>query len=238
MEQIKELVDKRLKSWCIQCGAWIGDIQTSSDHIPSKSLLRKPFPANLPTIKICKSCNNSFAPDEEYLFLFLNCVLSGSTDPNRHTDIKAKRALLHGEKLRARIESSKTEYQAIEGNIRCVWNPETERVNRVIIKNARGHVFYELAESMLNAPDHVSITPLQTMTVAKRAEFNNVQPYGAYPEVGSRMMTRIVEGQDLSDGWIVVQNGVYRYSVEQHGGILVRSVMFEYLATEVFWSDL
>jgi hypothetical protein len=46
------------------------------------------------------------------------------------------------------------------------------------------------------------------------------------------MMTRVITGRDLDGPWVVVQEGVYRYSVTQiDGGILVRSVMSEYLAT-------
>jgi hypothetical protein len=48
-----------------------------------------------------------------------------------------------------------------------------------------------------------------------------------WPEVGSRMMSRMLTGQDMADGWIVVQEGVYRYAVGQNGGMLVRSVLFE-----------
>ena len=49
------------------------------------------------------------------------------------------------------------------------------------------------------------------------------------------MMTRVLTGHDLVDGWVVVQDGSSRYSVVQEGRILVRSVIAEYLATEVFW---
>ena len=51
------------------------------------------------------------------------------------------------------------------------------------------------------------------------------------------MMTRVMTGQDLCDGWVVVQDDVYRYGVAQCGVMLVRSVLFEYLATEVYWGD-
>ena len=50
-------------------------------------------------------------------------------------------------------------------------------------------------------------------------------------------MTRLITGQDLQNGWVVVQDGVYRYRVEQFGGFLVRSVLHEYLATEVYWEE-
>ena len=75
------------------------------------------------------------------------------------------------------------------------------------------------------------------MTAADRAEFKSIRTQGLLPEVGSRMLTRRMTGQDLSDGWVVVQDGIYRYGVAQHGVMLVRSVLFEYLATEVYWTE-
>lgn len=50
------------------------------------------------------------------------------------------------------------------------------------------------------------------------------------------MMTRLLTGEDMSGAWVVVQEGIYRYSVQPTGGGLrVRSVLSEYLATEVQW---
>lgn len=240
MDRIEEFVDERQKSWCIQCGASIGGVETSEDHVPSKGLLREPRPANLPVVDICTPCNNGFSADEEYLFLFLNCVLAGTTDPDGQDDPKVGRALRRHEKLRARIEHSRTEHQTVDGETRLVWMPETERVNRVIVKNARGHAFYEYGEPMLRKPDDVWAAPLESLTAAQRNAFENIQGDGmlaGWPEVGSRMMTRVMTGQDLRDGWVIVQDGVYRYGVAQSGGILVRSVLFEYLASEVRWDD-
>ena len=240
MDKIEEFVDERQKSWCIQCGAWIGDVDTSDDHVPSKGLLRKPYPENLPVVNICNTCNNSFSADEEYLLLFLHCVLAGATDPDHQTEAKISRALKRHEKLRARIERSKTEYQTIGGETRYVWKPETERINRIIIKNARGHAFYECGEPMLIEPAKVRAIPLESMTAAERGEFEHILTDGkiaGWPEVGSRMMTRVMTGQDLCDGWVVVQEGIYRYCVAQCDVIRVRSIIYEYLATEVYWSD-
>jgi hypothetical protein len=240
VDYIDEFVDERQKSWCIQCGAWIGDVETNKDHVPSKGLLRKPSPEKLPVVETCTACNNGFSADEEYLFLFLNCVLAGSTDPDRQTDARVARALQRHHKLRARIECSKTEYRTIRGDTRCLWKPDTDRIERVIIKNARGHAFYEYGEPMLTEPSHVWTAPLVMVTAAEREEFENIGTAGDFalwPEVGSRMNTRVLTGQDLRDGWVIVQDDVYRYSVEQRDVMLVRSVLLEYLATEVYWND-
>jgi hypothetical protein len=51
-------------------------------------------------------------------------------------------------------------------------------------------------------------------------------------------MTRLATGEDISGHWVVVQEGIYRYSVQPAGGGLqVRSVLSEYLAAEVQWDD-
>ena len=240
MDHIHEFVDERQKSCCIQCGARICEVGTNKDHVPSKVLLRKPYPENLPVVATCTTCNNGFSADEEYLSLFLHCVIVGTTDPERHTAKGVAGALRRREKLRYRIERSKTEYPTIGGDTRFVWQPETERVEHVVIKNARGHAFYECGEPTLSEPDHVSTRPLVSLTGADREEFDIAGATGqltAWPEVGSRMMTRLLTGHDMRDGWVILQHGVYRFRVEQGRGMLVRSVLFEYLATKVYWSD-
>lgn len=240
MDQIRESVDERQKAWCIQCGATLGEVATSCDHVPSKALLRRPYPENLPVVDTCVACNKGFSPDEEYLHLFLHCVLRGSTDPARHPDPKVARALQRHEKLRARIERSKTEYRTIGGETGCVWKPEEERVERIVVKNARGHVFYEYGEPMLGEPTHVMTLPLTAMSASERHDFEYagvVEELAGWPEVGSRMMTRVFTGQDMRDGWIIVQDDVYRFRVRQHCGIVVRSVLSEHLATEVYWRN-
>ena len=238
MDLIDEFVDERNKSSCIQCGAWIDEIDTSKDHVPSKVLLRRPHPENLPVVAICTACNNGFSADEEYLALFLRCVLVGSTNPKRHTDDRIARALRRHTKLRERIERSKVESPTVDGDTRIVWTPEAERVERIVVKNARGHALYEYGEPMLSEPEHVWARPLETMTAIERTDFYSGMHAGftaLWPEVGSRMMARVLTGQDMRDGWIVVQDGIYRYHAEQCGVMCVRSVLFEYLATEVYW---
>ena len=113
-------------------------------------------------------------------------------------------------------------------------------MERVVVKNARGHVFYEYGEPLLSEPEHVWTRPLAAMTASEHAEFEKdgvAQELAGSPEVGSRMMTRVLTGQDMWDGWVIVQEGVYRFRVQQRCGIVVRSVLCEFLATEVYWRD-
>lgn len=235
MDQIDEFVDDRHKGWCVHCTMWIGQVESNHDHVPSKSLLRKPYPENLPTVDVCKSCNQKFSVDEEYFAAFLGCVLSGTTDPGRQPDPRVQRILTRSPKLRERIEAARAESGTLfDHEPRVVWAPEEDRIKRVILKNARGHAYYEYGEPMLEQPAGLWFAPLELLEPEERSQFENVQR-DVWPEVGSRMLTRVVTGQDLSDGWVIAQEDVYRYAVIPEGRLMVRSVMHEYLATEVRW---
>ncbi|MGS4985694.1 hypothetical protein SAMN05444149_107143 [Pseudosulfitobacter pseudonitzschiae] len=238
MDRIEEFVDERQQAWCIHCSRWLAGLETNEDHVPTKSFLSKPRPHNLPSVTICRECNNGFSRDEQYAVTFLSCVLSGTTEPDRQQNASAARALAKSARFRAMIDRAKTEYQTLGGETRVVWQPDVERINRVIIKNARGHAYFEYGEPLMETPSHVWAAPLGTMSASDHADFesvNNCQELAALPEVGSRMMTRVFTGQDLDDGWVVVQDGAYRYAVHQTGVLRVRSVWWEYLATEVKW---
>src|ERR1017187_4910989 len=143
MDQVFEIVDERQKGHCIHCGVYLDATNMSRDHVPSKCLLRPPYPKQLPAVEVCKSCNQGFSRDEEYLVAFLGCVIAGSSDPSKQVIPSAARVLQRNEKLRAQIDRSKREYKTVSGESRCAWYPEAERVNRVLLKNARGHALFE-----------------------------------------------------------------------------------------------
>ena len=93
MERIEEFVDDRQKAWCIHCLASLRNVSTNEDHVPTKSLLNKPRPHNLPVVTICRTCNSGFSRDEQYTVALLRCVLAGSTDPHKQVYSSAGRAL-------------------------------------------------------------------------------------------------------------------------------------------------
>ncbi|CDX21532.1 conserved hypothetical protein [Mesorhizobium plurifarium] len=247
MERIEEFVDDRQKSWCIHCTRSLAELDTTEDHVPTKGFLIKPRPHNLPVVTICRDCNNGFSRDEQYAVTALSCVLAGSTDPEKQLNASAARALAESVALRAMIDRSKHEYQTTGGEMRIVWRPDMGRIKRVVLKNARGHAYFEYGEPMMSDPTHVWAQPFEDMTEAERMEFESLDEagdLGVWPEVGSRMMARIASGLDMEGagldmegGWVVVQEGTYRYSVSQLGGLRIRSVLWEYLATEVQWEN-
>lgn len=240
MEQVEDFVDSRQKAWCIHCTRSLVDVETNNDHVPTKSLLRKPRPQNLPVVTICRECNNGFSRDEQYLVTFLSCVRAGTTEPGKQKKASAARALAGSTPFRAHIEKSRNEYRTHCGDTRVVWTPDMPRIERVILKNARGHAYFEYGEPMLAPPAYVWALPLESLTDEERDEFEGLHDQAilaGWPEVGSRMLTRLLTGQDMVGEWIVVQDGIYRYSVRQEGGLRVRSILSEYLATEVRWDE-
>lgn len=234
MEEVEEFTDERQKGWCIHCGTTISTVTTNWDHVPTKGLLDRPLPPHVPQVEVCRQCNSGFSLDEEYFVTFLSCVLSGSTAPQAQANPKIQRALTRNPALVARLHAAKRTITTHSGGEKTIWQPEIERINRIALKNARGHAFFEFGEPMLGEPDRVWAMPLVSLTDRQRAEFENVESSG-WPEVGTRMMTRMASGADLDEGWVIVQDDVYRYAVLQEGTLLVRSVIRNYLATEVFW---
>lgn len=238
MEYIEEFGDERQKSWCIYCAQPLEGLETNKDHVPSQGLLAKPHPHNLPVIIVCKQCNTSFSLDEQYMVTFLSCVLAGSTDPMQQSNASAARALGNSNALREQIGQSRTEYSTLGGETKINWKPELSRIKRVVLKNARGHAFFECGEPIFDDPVSVSAIPLESMSLMERQNFEGLNDNASrafWPEVGSRMMMRIATGEDMAGNWVVVQEGVYRYLVQQEGGLRVLSVWSEYLATEVRW---
>ena len=245
MERIDDHSDTRNHLWCIHCGETLNDKNCNKDHVPSKMILGRPLPKNTPKVLICKKCNNKFSKDEEYFFVFLNCVISGSTDPDKQKNRKIARSLERSPKLRGRIEKSIVTQTTFFDEDRVSWRPEYGRLNDVIVKNARGHAYFEFGLPLFTKPTYVNCTPLELLQADARSSFESVPEGMLWPEIASRSFQREWSrfesdhetGECTVGDWVNVRKRTYRYVVSQVGGILVRSVIFDYLATEVFWSD-
>ena len=74
MDPRKLFVDERLTGKCIYCGR----NPETRDHVPSRVLLDKPFPDNLPVVDACRTCNEDFSQDEEYLACLIECAICGT----------------------------------------------------------------------------------------------------------------------------------------------------------------
>jgi hypothetical protein len=253
MREIEDFTDDRLKTWCIHCGATIANVRSNRDHVPSKSLLTKTLRMRgadydtgagdefdyLPQVLICQSCNSSFSPDENYLLCVLHAVMAGSLypDPVKHPEaaiiLRSNRHVVRA--LKRMPDGQLALFDDLQPFTLC---PDPEIIRRVVIKNARGHVYHEIGEPLLEAPDHVAFTPLAHLSREQRVAFEAVGTRGdlaAWPEVGSRMTTHLLNGEAMTGGWITVEPGRYRYAIDWSGPVVVKTVIWEYLATETQW---
>ena len=217
--------DVRLTSSCLYCG---GEI-TSREHVPSRVLLDDPLPPDLPVVGACQPCNESYSKDEEYVACLLECILSGSTEPTTCSRPNIAKKLANQPALRARLEKSKRE---VNGQVEFV--PEHSRIVNVIKKLAQGHVLYELSEVFRGEPTSVFIHPIDSLSPEQRSKFETIELPTIWPEIGCRMMFRLVEGNPL---WQVIQPQRYRYATIFGGPTIARMVLSEYLACEVVWED-
>lgn len=232
MIRLDSYSDSRFDGFCIYCG---GAAETQ-DHIPSKVLLDKPYPAELMTVDCCKACNNQASADEEYLAALIDCVLAGTTDVERLPRENIQRALTRNKKLKARLESARSEV-----NGQTSFQPEDVPVKRVLLKLARAHAKYEHSEPKWDDPVFFSIAALPSMTESdKRAFFSyrSDSPFSGWPEVGSRGLQRAFFAVQANTGypWVTVQDGVYEFAVaEDIWNPRVRILIRNYLAVEVGW---
>ncbi len=229
MKQVPDWGDSRNKGFCVYCGG----ADETRDHVPSKAFLDEPLPQNLPLVPCCSACNAAFALHEEYLSCLLECVVHGSVEVEELPRERVRRSLRHSRGLHERLRRARRE--EVES---IVWDFDAERVRTVLLKLARGHAAFELNEPQLAEPDVFWFKPLVLMTERERSEFfDEPSIVSGWPEIGSRAFNRLfVAGEEAwQEGWLVVQEGRYRYLVTQECGLRVRLVLREYLACEAVW---
>lgn len=228
MKQINKFGDSRLEGYCIYCG---GKPETR-DHVPSKIIMDKPFPENLPVVPACDKCNQNFSKDEEYFACLIECILRGTTEPEKLKRKKIKDILNRKPKLKARLEKARIIQEG-----QTYFKTEEKRVRNVILKLARGHATYENSELQLNEPTSVSIRPITLMNEDEQIEYF-FHDEGLLPEIGSRAFQRMFkEDEGLVNNWVIVQEDKYIYSIN-HGslGLTIKFLIWNYLACEVIWN--
>lgn len=239
MEQIADDTGATQYELCLHCTESLSATRTR-DHVPSRGLLMPPYPAQLPTVDICADCNERFSKDEQYFALLLECVLSGCADPSEQPDLRVAKRLRDNPHLASRISNQRV--LIVQGDKESLWwQTEPHRIETVVVKNARGHVMYEAGVPMHRTPELVSFHAMSVMTDTERTEFEQGGAGDSalgplLPELGTRALTRAMTSADLVDDWVEVQRGRYRYMVGcGDSATVVRTVIFEYLATEVVW---
>ena len=252
MQYVEDYSDQRQKAWCIHCGTAIADVDANRDHVPSKSLLSKRLrrlgaeydrgggeaDAYLPQVLICKECNSGFARDESYLLCVLHAVLAGSLYPDAATHPEAANVLRSNRDVVRSLKcGSGGEMHLFDCLDPFTLYPDADRVARVVLKNARGHAYHEIGEPLMEMPAWVRFAPLDSMGEIERGRFEEIGGgVDVWPEVGSRMTLRVVDGVGLAGGWMEVEKDRYRYAVDWSSDVVVRTVIWEYLATETCWA--
>lgn len=231
MDPRQLFADERFRGSCVFCGR----AAVTGDHVPPLILLDEPYPANLPIVPACLDCNNGFSLDEQYFACFLECVVSGTTEPAKLSRKVIQRTLTHSPALAARIQAAGKHSERLGPT----WVPEIERLQTVALKLARGHAAFELSEPRLEPPDYLMCLPLPTLTGEQASAFLRSSSEGLvpWPEVGSRAFHRAIKARPSADDdlWQVVQQGRYRYFVDQADGVVVHFLVSEYLACRVVW---
>lgn len=241
MEQLNDYADRRLLLGCIYCG----DEDSTREHVPSRVLLDKPYPENLPVVGACRPCNNGFSQDEEYFACLIESVIAGSTEPTKIRRPTIAALLQRSPALQARIEASKT----FDGE-KTIFQVEHDRVRRVLLKLARCHAAYELKQECRNEPTSIWWQPMELLPDQFLEEFNATHVIQTFGEVGSRGMQRLrvaevklagLNGEEsllqlILNDWVDVQEGRYRFHAIDDGGIIsIKMVIGEYLACNVTW---
>jgi hypothetical protein len=237
MDQLKSFADTRLMVGCFYCSA----ATESREHIPSRVLLDKPYPENLPVMPSCLKCNENFSLDEEYFACLVECARAGAVEAVKRP--KIRKILEDSPLLAERITRART----VSSNGEVFFTPESERVRNVIVKLARGHAAYELDAQEHSHPKHVAFAPIHILGSEDLQRFENSHRQGysqlaGWPEVGARAMQRMrvvtPDNLILGNDWMEVQVGQYRYLViDDEGDLIVRFVIGEYLACEVIWRE-
>ena len=229
MNRIENFGDERQAGFCPQCG----QAPETRDHVPPKFFLDDPYPEEFPPVLACEKCNNGASLDEQFVACLIDCAIVGDAVPGPRHREKVNRTLVARPSLAAKV--------AIQGrrNLdgRTLIQIEGTRVDRVLLKMARGHALFELNDPHPYDPTSLWFRPLNEMTSATRANFISAPHQGQWPEVGSRAMQRLAERFPGGPEWVVVQEGRYRYLALAHPTPAVRIVLSEYLAVEARWHD-
>ena len=174
VRELEDFSDERLKALCIHCGRGMASVTGSRDHVPTKSFLTRKMRNRgadydrgnedevgyLPQVSVCRECNAAFSPDENYFICVLHAVMAGGLypDPERHPEaaniLRSNRHVVRS--LKQRPDGQLLLFSDLSP---FTLYPDTEKVSRVIIKNARGHAYHELGEPLYGVPE-VSFMPL------------------------------------------------------------------------------
>jgi hypothetical protein len=121
--------------------------------------------------------------DAQYFACFIECAISGTVDTAGLQRSDINRILNGNPALQRMIGASQRRSQK---DI-LSWQPEIDRVRKIVLKLARGHVVYELYPK-LDEPLEVTFAPIAVLSKEEQAAFecSISGRLNLWPEIGSR----------------------------------------------------
>lgn len=175
---------------CIYCGA-IGD---STEHVPPRCFLERPYPANISTVRSCLACNQRFSKDEEYAIALLAQI--GETDwltAKITKDGCVDRAF----RRKPAFEQRFIDRLGVDDDGRVFIEPENERLGTVFTKVICG---------------------LYYLRYKKPVRLDNLGPIAIWPfdTDGCAVLHECFSTRY----WIIIQTGIFEYLFTQIDGKL------------------
>lgn len=231
MGQIQPFTDQRLAAFCAFCGG----PPDSRDHVPPRIFLDLPHPENFPVIGACINCNRGASLDEEYVACLLEVAACGSMDPANLRRHKIARTLEERPAIAAKLADSLK-----SGGEFVVSQEDRARLSAVLEKIARGLWAYEVGETAQSSSAIVRYAQIAGLRADQLEAFMALEQSDLLPEIGSRMMTRVLTATDKAEGsWIELQAGRFSYGIEVFSdGGRVKMVLGDYIAAEVTLHDV
>lgn len=223
--------DKKGQFKCIYCY----EKADSREHIPSKVFLNEPFETNLAILPSCKSCNNSYSENEQYLAClidYVQCKMSNLKAVKRSKIQKAFNVRPH---IKNQLEES-TKYND-NGDIEYI-EIDDNKIQKILLKLSIGHATYSLSSIHLGEPSAINYKFFPQLTNDEMYNFNLEPICDVLPEIGSRGGTYI---SILNDAiplatWNIIQDNQYRFlAFNNKNSTIVRVVIGEYFYLEVIW---
>jgi len=117
----------------------------------------------------------------------------------------------------------------------AVSQEDRARLSAVLEKTARGLWAYEVGETAQSSLATVRYAQITKLRDEQLEAFMALEQPDLLPEVGSRMMIRVLTATDKVEGsWIELQAGRFSYGIEVFsGGGRVKMVLGDYIAAEI-----
>ncbi len=158
----------------------------------------------------------------------LEVAACGTADLGRLERASIARTLAVRPALAARLAAA---LDPSEGSV----DVEHDRVRRVVEKVGRGLWTFETASNSEGATTTSTYAPIAACELWTIEAFEALAPLDLLPEVGSRLMIRVLEEWGMQNRWQVVQPRRFAYAIEAGSSDhCVKMVFRDYLACVVY----